>query len=198
MFGGEKMVVIKRKKKSDVANKTEMTNLQLEFHRIKEQRKLLEKREKEVKGRLDEYMSKAFEPDSKGHYLFTTVDENGNNIHLQKQARKKISLNEDRAFAYLIENGLEEAIVEKEVIAEEVTQDQIIEVLLQHASHLVDKKTSVDESTLEQMVTSEKIPMSDFEELCDINITYAMTFIDDKKLQQEGEEDATKGRREKV
>jgi hypothetical protein len=198
------MAVIKRKKSEAKPsfNKTEMDNLQLEFYRVKDQMKMLKKREDELKKRLDDFMSATLKPDQKGHYLFTVLDEQGNRIHLQKQARKSISLNEERAIPYLYDKGLSQAIVEKEVIAEEVTQDQVIEVLLKHAPHLVVEKVAVDESTLEQMVLNEHIPMDEFETLCDIKVTYAMTFIDDKKLQQEttqeGEENAAKSKRKKV
>jgi hypothetical protein len=198
------MAVIKRKKSEAKPsyNKTEMENMQLEFYRVKDQMKLLKKREEDLKKRLDEFMSATLKPDQKGHYLFTVLDEQGNRIHLQKQARKSISLNEERAIPYLEEHGLTQAVVIKEVVAEEVTQDQIIEVLIRHAPHLVVEKVAVDESALEQLVLNEEIPMDEFEGLCDINVTYAMTFIDDKKLQQdkpqEGEENATKSKRKKV
>lgn len=197
------MAVIKRKKKEEPSfNKTEMENMQLEFFRVKEQAKLLKKREDELKKKLDEYMAKVFKPDTKGHYLFSTIDETGKKIHLQKQARKSIKLNEDRAKQYLSEHGFEHVIVSSPAVAPEVTQDQIIEVLEKHAPHLLAEEEKVDETALEQLVVNEEIPFDEFEQLCDINITYAMTFIDDKKLQQEekqeGEENAIKGKREKV
>ena len=197
------MAILKKKKKSTETkptfNKTEYENHQLELYRLKQQKSLIEKREKELKQRLDEYMTNVLTPDSKGHYTFTVVDENGNRIHLQKQARKSISLNEERAAEYLEEHGLTQAIVEKDVIAEEVTEEQIIEVLMRHAPHFLDKKNVVDESSLEQLVQEGTIPMEDFEKLCDIKITYAMTFIDDKKMQQgEVDNNATKGNRKGV
>lgn len=192
------MVVLKKKKKKSgetkpTFNKTEYENYQLELYRLKQQKSLIEKREKELKQRLDEYMTSILTPDSKGHYTFTVVDESGNRIHLQKQARKSISLNEERAIEYLEERGLSHAIIEKDVIAEEVTEEQIIDVLMKHAPHFLDKKNVVDESSLEQLVQEGAIPMEDFEKLCDIKITYAMTFIDDKKMQQgEVDNNATK------
>jgi hypothetical protein len=173
-------------------NKTEMENAQQELYTIKQQMKLMEKRESELKKRLDEYMQHALKPDRKGHYLFTVLNEKGERIHLQKQARRKVSLNEERAKAFLLENGFADAIVEKEVIAADVTQDQIIAEL---PAEYLDRAEVVDEAYLEQLISEEKITMDQFESICDINTTYAMTYIDDKRLQKdlEEEENATKG-----
>lgn len=172
--------IIRKKSKY---NKTEMENAQLEFFRIKEQRKQLEKREAELKGVLDDYITNTAKPDSKGHYLFTTLNEKGEKIHLQKQSRRKITLNIERATKYLTDNGLKHLIYMKDIIPEDVAKEQIIEVLLQHAPHLTTAELSVDESQLEQLVINEEIPVEEFEELCDINQTYAITFIRDDKLE---------------
>lgn len=188
-----KKIVRKKVIQEPLFNKTEMDNSQLELYRVKQQMKQLEKREKELKGRLDEFMTHTFTPDAKGHYMFSTVDENGNKIHLQKQARKKISMNQERALKYFHENNMLGVLEDKEVVAEEVTQDQVLEVLSKHAPHLLDRKTVINETAVEQSLTDGDLFMEDFEKLCDINITYAMTYIDDKKLQKEVELNATKG-----
>lgn len=184
---------IARKKKPSF-NLTEMTNTQIEFHQIKEQRKMLEEREKQLKERLDKFLTATITPDSKGHYLHTVIGKNGEKLHLQKQARKKITLNEEKALEYLEEHGHDDLIITKNVIAEEVTQDQVIEVLEKYAKHLLDEKTVVDEIGLEQAVLKEEIPMDEFEELCNIDITYAMAFVKDHLLEREGEQDAPKRR----
>lgn len=178
-----KKIIIKKKPSY---NLTEMQNTQLEFALIKEQKKQLEQREKELRGRLDEFMTATLKPDSKGHYLFTTINEKGEKIHLQKQARKKINLDRERAIKYLKKNGYKALMYEDFVIAEEVTQDQIIEVLEKHAPEFLDKVVLVDEAGLEQAVLNEEIPMEDFESLCDIEISYAMAFVKDSLL-EEGE-----------
>jgi delta 1-pyrroline-5-carboxylate dehydrogenase len=193
------VVKIKRKKKEPVSfNKTEMENAQLEFYRLKEQKKLLDKREDELKKRLSEYMERAISPDSNGHYTFTTLNEKGEKVHLQRQARKKVVLNPERAIDYLASNGYEDAIVGDEVIASDVTQMQVLDVLAQHAPHLLEKVTKPDEVAVEQLVTSGTIPFSDFEQLCDITTTYAMSFVADKNLGKTGEEIATERKRKKV
>lgn len=178
--------VIKRKTapKAVTINKTEAENSQLELFQIKQSMKQLETREKELKERLGEFMMKSLKPDGKGHFLFSTVDKDGNKVHLQRQARKKISLNQDRAKQFLIENKMDELIVTEPVVHPDATQDQVIEVLLAHAPHLIANHEFVDEKGLEQAVINEEIKMEQFEELCDINITYAMTFIKDSDVEK--------------
>ena len=179
------MTVKKRIVKKPNMNKTEAESTQLELFNIKQNIKQLEARETELKNRLGEYMMKSFKPDAKGHFLFSTINSVGEKIHLQRQARKKVELNEERAKKLLAELGKKDLVVKQPQIAVEVTKDQLIDVLLEHAPHLIDEVETVDEKALEQAVLNEEIPMETFEEMCDINVTYAMTFIDDKKLQQE-------------
>jgi delta 1-pyrroline-5-carboxylate dehydrogenase len=179
---------IKRKIKTteDTYSKTMAENDQQEFFNLKQQMKQLESRSNELKARLDKYMSKNLHPDKKGHFLFTVLNENGERIHLQKQARKKVSLNEERAKAYLLEKGFNDFMIQKEVIAKDVTQDQILAELPDHFKDVVE---AVDEDYLTQLIGNEEISMEDFESICDINITYAMTYIADDKLEKESEED---------
>jgi hypothetical protein len=187
---------IKRKEKPSL-NKTSAENYQLELYTIKQQKKQLETREKELAGLLASYMEQNYKPSPKGHFLFSTVDSKGNKIHLQRQARRKITLNEERAKAFLKSAGLYEQAVEvKEKVADEITQDQIIEVMKNNGfGDFIDEEEVINEEWLEQLVTSGEIEIADFETLCDINTTYAMTYIDDSKLQKEDGENAitTKG-----
>lgn len=179
---------IKRKAIKTTVNKTEAENSQLELFQIKQSQKQLETREKELKSRLGEYMMQSLKPDGKGHFLLTTLDSQGKKVHLQRQARKSVKLNVGRALKFVQENGLDNLYYSEPKVAEEVTQDQIIEVLLAHAPHLLVESEQVDEKGLEQAVLNEEITMEQLEELCDINITYAMTFIKDtdvEKAQQE-------------
>jgi hypothetical protein len=182
----------KAKKEAPSLNKTSAENYQLELYTIKQQKKQLEAREKELAGLLAPFMEQHFKPSPKGHFLFSTVDSKGNKIHLQRQARRKVTLNEERAKAFLKKNGLwEEAVEVKEKLADEITQDQIIEVMKNNGfGDFIDEEEVINEEWLEQLVTSGKIEMKDFETLCDINTTYAMTYIDDSKLQKEDGADA--------
>lgn len=176
--------IIKKKKPS--YNLTEMQNKQQEFALLKENMKLMKKREDQLKAELDAFMTNTLETDAKGHRLFTVVNERGEKVHLQKQARKKVSLNTERAIEYLNKSGHTELVEVTTVIAEEVTQDQIIEVLDKKAKHLLDTKVVVDEVGLEQAVINEEIPMDEFESICDIELSYAMAFVKDIIL-EEGE-----------
>ena len=188
------MVKLKRKTKSEqktdvpkiasTINKTEAENSQLELFTIKQNIKVLTERESSLKKRLGEYMEKSIKPDGKGHFLFTTVNEKGEKIHLQRQARKKVSLVESKAFEIVNSLGLKDKIIPTvQVIAPEVTNDQVLEVLEKHAPHLLTTSEKVDEKALEQSVLNGEITMEQFEEMCNVSITYAMTYIDDSKLQ---------------
>lgn len=182
-----KRKVIKRKSvdnKSTIMTKTEAENAQLELDSIKQSKKALDAREAELKTRLSEYMEKALPPDSKGHRLFTVMGADGQNRYLQRQARKKISLDQERAKAYLVEKGMEDLIVQKQVIAKEVTEDQLVDVVQVFAPQYVDVKEVIDEAALEQAVLAEEIPMEDFEGLCDIKTTYAMTYLKPEQVEE--------------
>ncbi|MMZ46492.1 hypothetical protein D1872_81090 [compost metagenome] len=164
--------------------KTQAENDQLELARLKEQIKVLTKREEELKNRLASYMEKNFQPDSKGHYLFTVIDANGKPIHLQRQARKKISINNEVAIPWLKKKH-KEAIIPVEKIADDVTQDQIIEALANSGyDEFIDVEERVDEDYLAQLISEGTLSMSDFEKLCKIDVSYAMTYISDEKLQE--------------
>lgn len=186
------MATIKRKAKKEapnaVINKTEAENSQLELFKVLATKKQLETREKELKARLATYMETALPTDDKGHRLFKVTDADGKNIYLQRQARKSIKLNQERAITFLKENDLAELVVPTYEIASEVTQDQLIEVLQKHAPEFLNAIEYVDEKQLETEVINEKITMEQLESLCDINITYAMTYIDEKKLEQQEEQ----------
>lgn len=173
--------IIKKKKPS--YNLTEMQNTQIEFANIKAQKKQLEDREKELRDRLELFMERTFEADSKGHKLFTTIGTKGEKLHLQRQSVRKIELNLERAIEYLSKNGHADLINDVTVVAEDVTKDQIIEVLENHAEHLTDIKTVVDEGALEQLVLGKKIPMKEFEALCDIEQSFRMAFVKDALLE---------------
>lgn len=164
-------------------NLTELTNMQLEFKRVKEQKKLLEKRENELKAKLDEYLT-TLPKDRQGHRTFTTVDENGERIHLMKQARRKVQLNPERAMGMLRKRGFNDVIVEKEVIAAEVTDDQILDVLEKAAPEYLDIAEVVDEDALQTLIENGDITLDEFEKMCDIDESYAITFVSDKKYQE--------------
>ena len=175
-----------KRKNAEGFNLTEMQNAQLELLRNKEQQKQLKIREEELKNRVGTYMEKVLKPSSNGHYLFTTISETGEKIHLQRQARKKISLDTDKAMKYLKKKKkFAHIIQERQVVAPEVTQDQVLDVLVRYAHEYVDDEEYVDEKALKDAVLSGDIPTEDFEDFCKVDISYAMVFVPDEKLEKE-------------
>ena len=171
------------KRVSGITKSTAETLL-VELVTLHEKRKTIEKREGEIKDQLIKYLEKNISPDSKGHYTFEVLDPFGIPLIFQRQARKKISINQEKAISFFRENNLHSCFTEKEVIAKEVTQDQIVEVLLKHGyTNFIDREEVVDEIAVEKHILDGKLSMEDFENLCDTKITYANVVIkgEDKK-----------------
>lgn len=179
-------------KRKETYTRLQAENDQIELNNIKMQKKMLEAREEELKARLTPWMENNLPTDSKGHRLFTVKGADGKPVHLQRQARKSIKLNQERAVKYLRENEFEETIITKEVIAEEVTQDQIIDAIYKAklAGAYLEQVEAVDEDAFAKLVSEGYISMEDAESLADIKITYAMAYIDDEKIKEEQEKES--------
>lgn len=171
------IMVIKVKKKASnkiSANKTTIDNLVIEIQSIKQQKKLLEQREKELIDRVTPYVEKTVSQDSSKNYNYRVVSPTGEIIVFQRQARKKISLNHERAIRILKARKLFDAIYITEKIAPEVTEDQLIDAIIKAKMQAyLDTVEVVDEGVLEQLLLNEEINQEDFEEMCDMDITYA-------------------------
>lgn len=197
--------VIKRKStKNVVAEKkepkislAEAERYQFELYQVLERKKQAEAREKELKAILAEYMDVALDADGKGHRLLKVVGEDGQTRYLQRQNKSSRKINPDRAIPLLLKKGLKDLIVEKEVIAKEVTTDQIIEALEKSGyDAYIDVLEEVDEKALTQKVVEGVISMSELKEITDVKEAYAMTFLKDlpkEENEQEDGKDATNG-----
>lgn len=185
-------------KSKNTYTKLQAQNDQIELNNIKAQKKMMESREEELKARLATWMEKNLPEDSKGHRLFTVTGADGKPVHLQRQARKSIKLNHELAVQYLRDNGLVEAIDVKEVVAEEVTQDQIIEAIYKAklAGAYLNQVEVVDEDAFAKLIADGTIDMEEAEALTETKITYAMAYVADEKLKEHQEKesanDATK------
>lgn len=177
------MAIIRRKKKEGVS-KTEFENLSREFYQVNEQRKALEKREKELKDRLAKAMETHVETDVKGHRTFKFTNADGKNVYLQRQLRRKTTLNQEKAVEFFAV-AQPDILRTREKVAAEVTQDQILDVLASHAEHLIDHEEYVDEADIEQLVMDGVFSMDDLESLVDHKDSYAMTFVPEKEIEPE-------------
>lgn len=186
------MPLIKRKKTSvkvrnkntDAMSRTELENLTHEFYQVNEQRKALEKREKELKSRLAKGMETHVETDVKGHRTFKFTNSEGKNVYLQRQLRRKTLLNQEKAVAFF-GKAQPDIVRTRDKVAPEVTQDQILDVLAQHAEHFVEHESYVDESDIEQLVMDGVFSMEELENLVEHKDTYAMAFVPEKDIQEE-------------
>lgn len=177
------MAIIRRKKKDSIS-KTELENMSHELHQVNIQRRALEKREKELKDRLAKGMETHIETDVKGHRTFKFTGADGKNVYLQRQLRRKTMLNQEKAVAFF-QSAQPDIIREKEKVAPEVTQDQILDILAQHAPEFIDTEAYVDESDIEQLVMDGVFSMEDLEMLVEHKDTYAMAFVEEKEIEPE-------------
>jgi hypothetical protein len=124
-----------------------------ELDTLKANKKLLEAREAELKADLVVYLEAEGVKDTKGSFnIITEVD--GKQKLAQKQARKTVKLNQERS----------EELFKKLGIWEEVTET----------------KTVLNEDYIEQALLNGKLTQEQFENLCDINTTFAIVVMDYK------------------
>ena len=167
---------------------TQAQNMVIELHNLVYQRKLIESREDELKKSLADYVHNTINADTKGHFNFSVLGSDGRSIVFQRQARKKIALKESETLRFLRKNKLTDAIIEREIVAPEVTQDQIVEALIKAGYNAyIDVIEEVDEIVLEQLVKENKITMREFESLCEVNTTYATLCDYEDKMQKNAE-----------
>lgn len=168
---------IKRK----TINKTAIDNAVVELDKIKQQLKLLGGRETELKDMISEYVSRHIKPDNKSNYLYRVLSSTGIPILFQRQARKKIVINQEKAVQFMRDNDLEDYISLQQVVAEEVTEDQVLDALIESGyEEYIDEAEVVTEDTLEEMINEGIITPDDLESFCDINITYAVYCAEEK------------------
>lgn len=114
-----------------------------ELDRLKEQKKLLESREKDLKDDLGAILEVEGAKDNKGSYKLIIGDKVA-----QKQARKSVKLNVERAETFFKEIGIWEEVIEvKEILNEDL---------------------------VEQALNQDKFTMDDLEEITDVKTTYAI------------------------
>ena len=140
------------------------------YKKVKEIKKELEKKRKDYREKVFELVEKETEPDGKGHY--TREFEDG--LGFQKQARVSVNLNEDKVKEYAKENNMEDELLYEEKEIDEDKEEEIIEVLEEEYPEGLNTITKVDEIELETLVNEEVIDYSDFEEMVDKKVNYAL------------------------
>ena len=114
-----------------------------ELDSLKEKKKLIEKREKELKEDLGKILEAEGTKDNKGSFSLVVGDKIA-----QKQARKTVSINQERAEHFFKKIGIWEEVIEvKEVI---------------------------NEDYVEQALNNEKFTIEELEDITDVKTVYAI------------------------
>ena len=121
---------------------------------LKDRKKDLEKREKELKGQLGTILEGEGVKDSKGSFKLVVGDK-----LVQKQARKSVKLNREKAEEFFKSKGIWEEVIE---IKEEINEDLV-----------------------EQALLAEKFTMEELEKITDIKVSYAIVINDYKPEEEE-------------
>ena len=138
----------KLKKKTKVVARS-VDDVVYELTSLKDRKKDIEKREKELKAQLGEILEGEGIKDSKGSFKLVVGDKLA-----QKQARKSVKLNREKAEEFFKSIGI---------------WDEVIEI-----------KEEINEDSVEQALLAEKFSMEELEEITDIKVTYAIVINDYK------------------
>lgn len=121
--------VLKRKQvKQEESPAFSFKSLVEELTNIRENKKLLEKRENELKGKIDEYLTENGNKTSQGSYL-SVVDINGVKKLAKKEARKRIALNIEKATELFKAKGLWEKVTD-EIHERRINEDYVESAVL--------------------------------------------------------------------
>ena len=141
-----------KKKTTVVARSVE--DLVYELTVLKDRKKDIEKREKELKDQLGQILEVEGIKDSKGSFKLVVGDKLA-----QKQARKSVKLNREKAEEFFKSIGIWEEVIE---VKEEINEDFV-----------------------EQALLAEKFTMEELEKITDIKVSYAIVINDYKPEEEE-------------
>jgi hypothetical protein len=143
----------KLKKKTTVVARS-VEDVVHELTVLKDRKKDIEKREKELKEQLGTILEGEGVKDSKGSFKLVVGDK-----LVQKQARKSVKLNREKAEEFFKSIGI---------------WDEVIEV-----------KEEINEDYVEQALLAEKFTMEELEEITDIRVSYAIVINNYKPEEEE-------------
>ena len=141
-----------KKKTTVVARSVE--DVVYELTVLKDRKKDIEKREKELKEQLGTILEGEGVKDSKGSFKLVVGDKLA-----QKQARKSVKLNREKAEEFFKSIGI---------------WDEVIEI-----------KEEINEDYVEQALLAEKFTMEELEKITDIKVSYAIVINDYKPEEEE-------------
>ena len=147
------MAKVTLKKKTKVVTRS-VEDVVYELTALKDRKKDIEKREKELKDQLGQILEGEGIKDSKGSFKLIVGDKLA-----QKQARKSVKLNREKAEEFFKSIGI---------------WDDVIEI-----------KEEINEDSVEQALLAEKFTMEELEDITDIKVTYAIIINDYKPEDEE-------------
>lgn len=147
------MAKAKLKKKTTVVARS-AEDIVHELTVLKDRKKDIEKREKELKDQLGQILEAEGVKDSKGSFKLVVGDK-----LVQKQARKSVKLNREKAEEFFKSIGIWEEVIE---VKEEINEDFV-----------------------EQALLAEKFTMEELEKITDIKVSYAIVINDYKPEEEE-------------
>ena len=147
------MAKVTLKKKTKVVTRS-VEDVVYELTALKDRKKDIEKREKELKDQLGQILEGEGIKDSKGSFKLIVGDKLA-----QKQARKSVKLNREKAEEFFKSIGI---------------WDDVIEI-----------KEEINEDSVEQALLTEKFTMEELEDITDIKVTYAIIINDYKPEDEE-------------
>lgn len=182
--------VLKSREKETSAT---LTNSELEykvikFKQVKDEIKKLQAVEKALRDELEAHMN-TLQKDPKGHSLVRVVDAEGDLLSLQRQVRRKISVDEEALAKYLIENEYDDYLVPSKRIKKDVPEEDVINQLVEAESELVEDFVTFEEKRIEKAVMEGEIPAEDFESLCEVKETIVVTFVKEEDEEDKKEEE---------
>lgn len=144
-----------RLKKVAEEPKVNYTDLARELYTINTQKKALEKREKELKAIVQEYLYKQQVDAKKNAYLAFT-DSSGKLCYVKHEARQSASINTERAKEYFARKNLLDVVYKEEI-------------------HYY-----FDEEEISMLVSEGTVPFEDLESITDRTLNYAVKFTKSK------------------
>jgi hypothetical protein len=149
------VINVRKRASVDIDEKVRQLNV------IQQQKTELVKKEDELKKEINAHVDKVIQPDSNGHRFFIVTGYDGSQLIFEREARKSIKLNEERA---------RELLAKKKLLKQAI---RTIEVL--------------DEEAINGFVVSNLLTLDELKSITDINVTYASKFV--KRIKAEDSED---------
>lgn len=132
-----------------------------ELNTLTTERLTIKKREDELKKIINPYLDTSITPDANGHRFYKTTDLSGNSLIIKREAKKSVTIDDDKARDFFKDNDLLDRVL------------------------VVETVEKWDEDEIENLLAEELITVEDIGNITNTKVTYATTFV--KVKEEEGE-----------